>query len=371
VDSINKFSLKDIAAAIKKAMNKGNKSLFGIDIGLSSVKVAEVTVKQGKTPKYTIQKYAYASLPEGCIIEDEIQKPDEIIKAITKALSLAGIDLTNCCLGLFGPNTVAKKLQLAGGSREEIEDQVMWESEQYLPFSIDESSIDFHIVGENEGGGVDIIVAAVKNDIRYNYGELLEQAGLNIKIYDLNLIAVTNVFEETRTEEELHGESSFLIMDIGAQNTSFIIYRNGVIQFSKEIGFGGVMITEEIQRRMGVNYYEAEDLKNNKDASGNQPEEIIEIIDDITDLLFAEVKKTLDFYIVSTSDESLSECYITGGAILGNGLHEGLESLLKVPVKILNPLDVFEINTKNFSDEQINNITFQGCSVLGLAMRVL
>jgi type IV pilus assembly protein PilM len=366
----DKNSLTKTINIIKNLFSSKNKSLFGIDIGSSSVKVAEVEAKWGKKPKLTLLHYGYAPLPEGAIIEDEIQKPEEIQAAIKAAVEDSGIVLKSCTLGLFGPNTVAKKLQLAGGSYEEIEDQVLWESEQYLPFSIDESTIDFHIIGENEGGGVDIIVAAVKDDVKHNYNDLVEAAGINTKVFDLNTIAMTNIFEVVHQSQSASTkDESYLLLDIGAQTTSFTIYRRGTIQFSKEIASGGMMITEEIQRRMGLNFYEAEDLKSNQDENGNLPEEIIEIVDDIVEMLFSEIKKTLDFYIVSTSDESLVACYITGGGTLCTGIQGGLEELLGVRVSLLNPLDIFEVNEKKFSDEKIKNITFRGCAVLGLALR--
>lgn len=352
--------------------SSNSKSLFGIDIGSSSVKVAEIEAKWSKKPKLTLLRYGHAELPEGAIIEDEIQKPDEIKSAIIEALKDSGIVLKNCTVGLFGPNTVAKKLQLAGGTYEEIEDQVLWESEQYLPFGIDESTIDFHIIGENEGGGVDVIVAAVKGDVKNNYNDLLESAEVQAKIFDLNTIAVTNIFEVIHEAKRGSSqEESYLLLDIGAQTTTFTIYRRGAIQFSKEITCGGMMITEEIQRRMGLNFYEAEDLKSNHDENGNLPEEIIEIVDDIIELLFSEIKKTLDFYVVSTSDESLVACYITGGGTLCPGIQGGLEDLLGVRVSLLNPLDVIDVNEKKFSEEKIHNITFRGCAVLGLALREL
>lgn len=367
-----KTSLTKTINTVKGLFSSSSKSLFGIDIGSSSVKVAEIEAKWGKKPKLTLLRYGHANLPEGAIIEDEIQKPDEIKAAITEALEDSGISLNSCTLGLFGPNTVAKKLQLAGGTYEEIEDQVMWESEQYLPFSIDESTIDFHIIGENEGGGVDVIVAAVKDDVKNNYHDLLESAGLQTKVFDLNTIAMTNIFEVIHESKGGNSnDESYLLLDIGAQTTTFTIYRRGAIQFSKEITSGGMMITEEIQRRMGLNFYEAEDLKSNQDDNGNLPEEIVEIVDDIIEILFGEIKKTLDFYIVSTSDESLVACYITGGGTLCSGIQGGLEELLGVRVSLLNPLDVVEVNEKKFSEEKIHNITFRGCAVLGLALREL
>ena len=142
-----------------------------------------------------------------------------------------------------------------------------------------------------------------------------------------------------------------------------------MIAFSKEINVGGVMITEEIQRQMGVNYYEAEDLKITGDENGNLPEEILEIIDDVVESFFSEIKKTIDFYVSSTSDESLVGCLVTGGSALIPGIIEGLEALLGVDVSVLNPFDKIGYNAKNIDEEMINEIAYKGVEVIGLAMR--
>lgn len=339
---------------------------MGIDIGLSAVKIAAL---EGKAGSYSLTKFAMVSLPEGAVIEDEIQKPEEIVSTIAQAAKEAGISPFACVLGLSGPNTVVRKLQLAGGSNEEVEDQVLWEAEQYLPFDIEESTVDYHLVGENEGGGIDVIVAAAKNDTIINFKELVQEAGGSVKICDLGLLAVTNVFELVVGDKASNPEESFLILDVGAQKTFFIIYKNGMVMFTKEINVGGVMITEEIQRQMGVNYYEAEDLKITGDESGNLPEEILEIIDDVVETFFSEIKKAIDFYISSTSDESLAHCMVTGGSALIPGLLEGLEALLGVDVSVLNPFDAISYKEKNFSEEEINQIAYRGVQVLGLAMR--
>ncbi len=348
--------------------NSDGNAIMALDIGLSAVKVAEIKPKQNRS-KYTLLSYASVPLPEGAIIEDEIQKPEEIVNAIKQAISQANIKVSGCCFALAGPNTFVKKLSLAGGSDEEIEDQVMWESEQYLPFESEGASIDFHVVGENEGGGVDVIVAATKNDVVNNFKEIVDKSGLKAKIVDLGVLAVTNVFELVMKEKLKEPSQSFLILDIGAQKTFFVIYKNYMIVFAKEINMGGVNITEEIQRRMGINYYEAEDLKITGDENGNLPEEILEIIDEIVVLFFSEVKKTLDFYISSTSDESLAGCCVTGGGGLMPGILEGLEALIGVDVSILNPFDKIEYNKKSFSEKEISEIVYKGASAIGLAMR--
>jgi len=352
----------------KDSLKLGPKTIFGVDIGLSAVKVAELELKDDT---YKLTKYASVLLPEAALIEDEIQKEDEILAAIEKAIKKAKITNNQVCIGLFGPNTVSRKLQLAGGSEEEIEDQVNWEAEQYLPFSLDESSVAFHIVGENEGGGVDVVIAAARNDVILNFRSLMEKANLKVKVIDMGMLAITNVFEHVMGEKlDVMGES-WLIVDIGAQKTEFIIYKNNMIMFTKEMNIGGVMITEEIQRQMGVNYFEAEELKIKGDGNGNLPEEIIQIIDDVVEAFYSEIKKTIDFYVSSTSDESLVGCLMTGGGILIPGLIEGLEALLGVEVGVLNPFEAISYDKKVFKEDQINEIAYTSVTALGLAMRQL
>jgi type IV pilus assembly protein PilM len=363
-----KNQLESILDPISNMFNFGKQSAVGIDIGLSAVKIAEVTGNKVKG-KYVLERFSIEPLPEGVVIEDEIQKEEELVDRMGEALKNLGGNPKLCCLGLSGPNTLARKLQVAGGSEEEIEDQVIWESEQYLPFDIDDSTVSYHIVGENEGGGVDLIVAASRNDIRDSFRGICKQAGLAVKIVDLSVIAITNIFEIAMKEKLLEPLKSWLILDIGAQTTSFIIYKNGIIMFTKEINIGGLMITEEIQRQMGVNYWEAEDLKITGDDNGNLPEDILEIMDDVIEAFFAEVKKTIDFYVSSTSDESLVGCVVTGGSCQIPGVLEGLEALLGLDVSVLNPFDVIEYNPKKFSEEEISEIAYRGVAALGLGMR--
>lgn len=345
----------------------GPSNLFGIDIGLSGVKVAEIT-KKG-LDGHKLVRFASIPLPEGSLIEDEIQKPEEIKQAILDAISEAGISTPNACLGLFGPNTISRKLQLAGGNYDEIADQVNWEAEQYIPFPIEESKLSFHILGENEGGGVEVIVAAARADVVENFKQLVETANVRVRIVDLSILALTNLFEVIKAELITDAMSSWIIIDFGAQKTNFLIYKNNMVIFSKEILLGGVSITEEIQRQMGVNYSEAEDLKIQGDENGNLPEEILEIIDDVLESFYLEIKKTLDFYVSSTSDESIRSCFLTGGSSRIPGLIDGIEALFSVEVEILNPFDHITYSDSDFDEDDINSIVYTGAVALGLALR--
>ena len=348
----------------------GSGSIIGIDIGLSQVKIAEVKKSGGS---FKLVNYGFVDLPEGALLDENIQNPDAITNAIQMCLKKYRIESSNFCLGLFGENTVARKLQVSGGKDDEIEDAVLFEAEQYLPFSADDSVISFHKYGENEGGGVDILVAAARVDVMENYKELVESAGkkFKVKIVDLGIIAITNLFEHVLGDRVQELDKSYIFLDIGAQKTHFVIYRNGTIVFSKEIKQGGANITEQIQRQMGVNYQEAEYLKINGDGNGNLPEDIIDIIEDILEDFFTELRKTIDFYESSTSDDSITDIIITGGGAQTPGLAEGIETILERNVEILSPFETLAFDKKKFGQDVLNEISYRGGVALGLVVRAV
>lgn len=367
------MDLKNIIDNIKDRVGEtfyvGPKGVIGIDIGLSAIKLAEVVHVSDEN--FKINRFATIELPEGTIIEDEIQKEDEILQALQKGIKELGSSNKFACIGISGPNTLIRRLQLAGGSSEEIEDQVTWETEQYLPFPVDEGNISFSVVGENQGGGVDVIIGAAKKSVIASFKEVVERTNLKVKIVDLNAAATINVFESVMGNEVKQKGKTWILMDLGAQKTHFMIYKNGILVFFKEINIGGLTITEEIQRQMGVNYSEAESLKIHGDGNGNIPEEIVDLINQVLDTFFTELKKTIDFWVNSTSEESFDGCVLTGGSALIPGFPEALQELLETEVQILNPFTTMSYNQNNISEEMINEIAFKGVCAIGLAMRSL
>lgn len=312
--------------------------VVGVDFGSHSIKVCEVS---GGPGKWRLDKFAMVPLSEAAIIDDEFQKPEEIAEALLSALKAAGIKSKNVALGLYGQNTMTKRLSVPDGTKEEIQDHIMWESEQYIPFGADESEIDFQIIGETEGGGKDTLVVAARTDLVERFQNFLKEAKLIAKVIDLNVLALANTFEATAVEENPNLTDGAILLDWGAQSIKIIVYRNGGPIFTKELPLGGSLITEEIQRQMAVSYEEAEELKTSQD---DLPEEILSILQTQFSAQISEVKKNLNFYISTGSTEQVTYCYLTGGCSRSNLLRGMLTDALGMDVLIFNP---FELGLKS------------------------
>lgn len=352
-------SLKDQIDDLIGRLSPG--TIFGVDIGAHSIKVCELS---GTPGKFKVERFGVFVLSEAALIEDEIQKPAEVAEGIIEAIKQSGIKSRSACLGLFGPNTMTKRLSVPEGSREEIEDHVMWESEQYITFGADESQIDFHVLGENEGGGNDALVAAAKNELIEKYTSLLKESKLNVKLIDLNVIAISNVFEEFAAKDLEEYSQGTLILDFGAQSTKIVVYKRGGPIFTKELPIGGGLITEEIQRQMGVSYEEAEDLK----TSSELPEEILNIINTQVDQQISEVRKNINFYVTQGSAEKVSYCFVTGGSSLLPGLVEKLSASTNMEIQRLNVFNSIKIDERKLG-QNLDQLSAISAVVIGLAMR--
>lgn len=254
------------------------------------------------------------------------------------------------------------------GSKEEIEDHIMWEAEQYITFGADESQISFHIIGDNDGGGKDAMIAAARTDVIDAYTELIKEAKLTPKIVDLNVLAISNIFEESYKDKLDEYNEGTLILDVGAQNTKIIIFKNNAPIFTKEIPVGGGLITEEIQRQMGVSYEEAEDLKITTDDNGNLPEEILNIINMQLDAHVAEIRKNINFYAAQGSTDRVSSCFVTGGGSLAIGFVEKMSASSGLEVERLDPFRRIKLDERKF-DQSVEAFGAIATVAIGLAMR--
>lgn len=361
-------SVKDLYQTfLVDILGVGPKHLVGVDIGVSSVKLCELLqTKRG----FKLKGFVQVPLDESVFAEEEIQARDEIITAVSTGIKKLRAKTSYACVGVWGPGSISKRIQVPVGSEEEIEDQVLWESEQYIPFDVDESVVSFDMVGENVGGGVDVLIASATNSLVEDYKNLVQEAGLTPKVIDLNQFALANVFLHTNDVELDGSEGAIILIEFGAHTSNVLIFKNGNLVFTRELAIGGTIVTDEIQRGMGLSFDEAEDLKTSGDENGNLSEEILDIIADSLSTFLGELKKTINFYLTASGEDLIQRCYLTGGSSLLPGLLENIESEFEMETLYFNPFEKIEFDAK-FSEEELQNIASVGVAAMGLAMRSL
>ena len=128
---------------MRRLYRKQSKGLIGVDISSTSVKLLELSVKNGR---YWVESYALVPLPEGSVVEKNILNPEAVGDALERALNLANTQSTSAAFAIPTSMVITKIIEMdADMTSDEREVQIRMDAEQYIPFPLDEVSLDFEV----------------------------------------------------------------------------------------------------------------------------------------------------------------------------------------------------------------------------------
>ena len=139
--------------------------MLGLDISSSSVKLVELS--QNKSGALVLERCAMEPLERGWVTDGNIEKFDEVAEAVRRLVKKSGTKAKNVAMALPPSAVITKKIILPGGlSDQELESQVETEANQYIPFPLDEVSLDFCVVGPSasSSGDLDVLIAPQASD---------------------------------------------------------------------------------------------------------------------------------------------------------------------------------------------------------------
>jgi type IV pilus assembly protein PilM len=161
------------------------------------------------------------------------------------------------------------------------------------------------------------------------------------------------------------------LVDIGAGTMNINIMQNGVSSFVRDISIGGDQYTEAIQKEFNVNYDVAEKLKRGQLVEGIAQEDVLAIVNTVSDDIAIEIQRSFDFFRASTMDVAIDKLYLSGGCALFGGIDRFFEEKLGVGVEIFNPFRNIKISSRKFDNDYIESIAPQAAVAVGLALRRL
>ena len=172
-----------------------NPPVMGLDIGSSSIRLLQLS-RHGSS--YRIDHFAIEPLPPGVIVEKSVQDIEAISEAIRAAVRNSGSNSKYCAVAVSGSAVFTKTISLPANLADaDIESQVQIEANQYIPYPLDEISLDFEVLGPSPRNAdmVDILLAASKNENVESRQDALESLGLRARVVDVESFAIANAFE--------------------------------------------------------------------------------------------------------------------------------------------------------------------------------
>ena len=341
--------------------------MLGLDISSSSVKLVELG--KDKAGNLVLERCAIVPLERGWITDGNIEKFDEVANAVRQLVKKSGTKTKNVAMALPPSAVITKKIILPGGmSDQELEQQVETEANQYIPFPLDEVSLDFCIVGPSaaSAGDVEVLIAASRREKVQDVQGLAEAAGLKPVIVDVESYASRLATSRLIANLPNKGAGSIVaLFELGAITTSMQVIRNDEVLYDRDQAFGGAQLTQLIVRQYGFSLEEAESKK----RSGELPDDYeSSVLRPFVDSMVQEIARALQFFFTSTPHNKVDYVMLAGGSAALPGLTEAVTRHTTFTCTLVDPFQGMELG----DSVRLKKMTREAPSYLtscGLALR--
>ena len=314
----------------------GSRSLIGVDISSSSVKMVELG-SDGKKG-YRVERYTTEILPRDAVADGNIVNLEASAETVRRAWKKLGASTRDVAIALPASHVITKKIIVPAGQREsELEVLVESEANQYIPFALEEVNLDFQIIGPapSSPDEIEVLIAASRKEKVEDRVAVVESAGLKPVVMDVESYALQASFEliEKQLPESGKGQIVALI-DVGANLMNLTVLRNGQQLYTREQAFGGNQLTQDIARLFGVTFEEAEADKRRNNLPENYESELLR---PFVESMALEVSRALQFFFTSTQFTQVNHIVLAGGCAILPGADEAVASRTQVNTIIANP----------------------------------
>jgi len=329
---------------IKALFGQGNPPLVGIDISTSCVRLVELA--HGAKGELRLERYATEPLPRNAVTDGNIENMDQVVDVVRRVWKKSGTRARLAALGMPPASVITKKIILpAGLSEDQLEVQVESEASQYIPFALDEVSLDFDVIGPaaNSADDIEVMLAASRREKVEDRVAIAEASGLKATVMDIESYAARAALDRVIVQLPEGGAGQVVaLFQIGAQVTHISVMLDGVTVYEREQPFGGNALTQDIVRSYGLSFDEAEARKKSGDLPDNYNTELLMPFLESAAL---EVTRAIQFFYTSTPYTRVDQLFLAGGCALIPGLLELVASRTRISSAVISPFKGMQLGS--------------------------
>lgn len=343
-------------------------TFFGLDISDLSIKIARVCVSGDSSE---LLSFGETRVPSGIITKGEvrdIKKLSDIIRKGIKSVKGEKLKTKYVVASLPEEKSFLDVLQVPVLSGAELDSVIRQEAENRIPFSLEEVYYDSEKLAlqSTETKHQEILLAASPKKIVDPYSKALKIAGLQPLAMEIESLSIAR----SLMKENVFS-SPVLIIDLGENRTSLIIFAGTSVRFTSTISVSSRRLTENIRDSLKIDFRKSERLKIKQGLYGEKKifEAMMPSLTDLTE----QIRNHLDYYDshvskteLSYSKKKLDKILLCGGGGNLKGLDEFLSSELKIDVVLGDPL--INVQQKELQMEKGQILSF--ATAIGLALRM-
>ncbi|MGO3755346.1 pilus assembly protein PilM [Psychrobacter celer] len=341
-----------------------SRHLIGVDICATSVKLVDIQRQQGM---FHLKSYGIERLPEGVVVDKLIVDTEAVGDTIASLARRCQVANAHAATAVSGSAVITKIIDMDMAlSDVEREAQIRLDADQYVPYPLEDVNLDFEVLGPSlvSDDMVQVLLAASRSENVDQRVDALTFGGMQTKVMDIESHAIERAFG--LMVDNLPGLPELVaLVDIGHNQTTLYVAKNGELIYSREQLFGGAQLTEAIQNRYGLSSEEAALSKRERTLPDDYYPEVLTPFIENT---IQQITRSLQFYFSSSQYSNIDHVVLAGGSSSIPGLAGMAQQKLGVTVSIANPFTNMTI-APHIDNEQLAIDAPSLMAACGLALR--
>jgi type IV pilus assembly protein PilM len=288
------------------------KSVLGIDIGTTSIKIVQLTHSDGKhfLDTYGIVDVSF-DIDERQ--EENIQKTVSVLKAL---LQKSGVTTKKMMASLPTSVVFTTVIDFPKMRDDELQNAVEFEAKKYVPLPLDQVTLSWVAAPSEDPDKNRVLITAVPNNVLKGYLRIFELANLQPLAVEIESLSLMRALVGSNA-------SATLLVDLGAKTTHLDIIEQGNLVLTRTIPVGGETITQLIASSLTISTTRAEQFK--KEFGMNQSPVIPEMIKPVLAGIKQEILQVQNIY--RARNKSFDRIVLVGGGANLPGFAEYLSDI--------------------------------------------
>jgi type IV pilus assembly protein PilM len=316
-----------------------------------------------------VLKLGILPLAENAIQNNMVVDTKSVADGIRQVLQHNGVKAKRVISAVPGRAVIMKKVQMPKQEQAELDANIEFEAQNVIPENLENVNLDHQVLSSpDDGNKMEVLLVAVKKEIVNSYTDVIEAAGLEAAVIDVDYFALENMYEANYADDTAKGVVG--LIHIGAQNTSISLLQDGVSTFTGDLSIGGSYFTEALASQTGLAFAAAESFKLTGVAEENKGLNLVALVQPTADELAEEIRRTVSLYgaVPSEEGDGLKIIFLSGGGAKLVGLRVLLEERMGVPVRLSEPFRCFSVG-KNIDREYLLESAPSFAVAAGLSIR--
>ena len=343
------------------ALIKGMGNFFALDIGTNAVRVVQLS---GSNGNWNLQHYGYAPIDEHISSSNSTEGMHRLGEAIMTAVGQSGIKDKNVVIGLPSSKTFTTVIDVPSMSEAELNNTIKYQIDQYIPMSIDDSKVDWALLGQSlhDPKQQEVLLASTAKNYAEDRLEFIESLGFNVIAAEPDAIAMVRSLLPAGVPD------ARLIIDVGELATDLAITFGDSPRLVRNIPTGIKSMIKAAVQNLNIEEDQARQFILKFGLVPDRLEgQIYRAIEPTLDNFAAELVKSVKFFQTRYPNIQVSNILLSGFSAVIPQFGEYLASKTSISTSIANPWQ--RVHVAQSDQQQLGAIASEFATVIGLAQR--